>query len=265
MPLSLSVRLSCRAAFALPLWAAVATALAAAFTAAAAGDVPLAHIAADQFPDLKTKAFNGNFALEGAAGNAVIRSRYGGDDGGDGEKIYVMGYQVDLTNAYEVAGEAGVSAVSFDLAKAPAIVTWPKIPGDVKFYVIDETGGDKAIPLTSASLDGGKITFTFATPVTAGKTPGTGTHSQWFGFVTSTKPGRGQATVTAAGQTVKPPATPSTAAGGKPADNQTATAAIAGDAAQIDVFVPVGEQPGTSKKNGNQTNTDQKNGSQTGN
>ncbi|HWT96191.1 MAG TPA: hypothetical protein VN229_01205 [Terriglobales bacterium] len=226
---------------------------------ALAEPLPLAHIPGDQMPDLKNKAFNGNFALEGAAGNAVIRSRYGNDVGGDGQKIYVFGYQVDLTNAYEVNGAAGVSAITLDLPKATAIVAWPKLPGQVKFYVIDEDGSDQGVKLTAAEINGDKITFRFATPVNAGKTPGSGEHSQWFGFVSATRPGNGPVEVIPAGQIVKPPAAPSTAAGGKPADNQTGTSDIAGDAPTITIFVPVGDQPG-----GNQKSNKQKNGNANG-
>ncbi|HVI88272.1 MAG TPA: hypothetical protein VM659_08220 [Dongiaceae bacterium] len=229
----------------------------------AAETLPLAHIPGDQMPDLKNKAFNSNFALAGAAGNAVIRSRYGNDVGGDGQKIYVFGYQVDLKDAYEVAGQAGVSAITLDLPKAPDITSWPKLPGAVKFYVIDEDGSDGGVKLTAATIEGNKITFSFATPVTAGKTPGTGNHSQWFGFITSTRPGRGAVEVTTAGQTVKPPASPSTVAGGKPADNQTGSDAIAGDAPEIDVFMPVGDQPASDQTGGDQTGGKKKNGSQT--
>ena len=225
--------------------------------AEAAETQQLAHIPDAQLPELKNKAFNGNFALAGAAGNAVLRSRYGNDDGADGQKIYVFAYQVDLKAVYEVSGPAGISAITLDLPKAPAITTWPKLPGAVKFYVVDEDGSDKGVAVATAAIDGNKITFTFATPVNAGKTPGAGDHSQWFGFVTSTRPGRGPAEVITAGQTVKPPAAPSTAAGGKPADNQTGSAAMTSDAPSIDVFVPLGDQPGTGQKS-----TDQKNGSQ---
>ena len=140
----------------------------------------------------------------------------------------------------------------------------------MKFYVIDEDGSDGGVKLTAATIEGNKITFSFATPVTAGKTPGTGNHSQWFGFITSTRPGRGAVEVVTAGQTVKPPAAPSTLAGGKPADNQTGSDAVTSDAPEIDVFMPVGDQPasdqtGGDQKSGDQTGSKKKNGSQTGN
>jgi|GEM_PF-6291327 len=230
--------------------------------ARAAEPLPLAHIPGDQMPELKNKAFNGNFSLEGAAGNAVIRSRYGNDVGGDGQKIYVLGYQVDLTNAYEVNGAAGISAITLDLPKAAEIVSWPKLPGQVKFYVIDEDGSDQGVKLTAAEINGDKITFRFATPVNAGKTPGSGEHSQWFGFVTATRPGNGPVEVTPAGQTVKPPAAPSTAAGGKPADNQTSTAAVTSDAPTITIFLPVGDQPSSNQNSGDQTSGNQKSNKQ---
>ncbi|HTI44847.1 MAG TPA: hypothetical protein VL462_00615 [Candidatus Nitrosotalea sp.] len=223
-------------------------------TVTLAEPLPLAHIPDGQMPDLKSKAFNGNFALEGAAGNAVIRSRYGNDVGGDGQKIYVFGYQVDLTNAYEVNGAAGISAITLDLPKAAEIVAWPKLPGQVKFYVIDEDGSNKGVPLTAAEINGDKITFRFATPVSAGKTPGSGEHSQWFGFVSATRPGNGPVEVSPAGQIVKPPAAPSTAAGGKPADNQNGTAAVTSDAPTITVLLPLGDQPGGDQKSNKQKN-----------
>src|SRR5262249_2287130 len=127
----------------------------------------------------------------------------------------------DLKAAYEVSGESGVKSVTMDLPKAPDLATSPKLPDGTKFYVIDEDGDNKGVDIAAATLDGGKVTVTFASPVLAGAKPGTGNHSLWFGLITTTQPGRGNIQVTTLGQSLKPPAAPSTAAGGKPADNQT--------------------------------------------
>src|SRR6185369_4988751 len=79
---------------------------------AADSDLPLTHLAGDQFPALKSKAFNSNFALDGAAGNAVMRSRYSSDTGADGEKVIIYGYQLDLKNTYALSGKPGAAAVT---------------------------------------------------------------------------------------------------------------------------------------------------------
>lgn len=236
-PTSLLPRLFCAAA--------LLTGAAAFHPAPAAADaLTLTHLAPDQFPETKAKSFNSNFTLDGAAGNAVIRSRYSNADGADGEKIYVFSYQLDLKAAYEISGPAGINAVTLDLPKAPDFATWPKLPDGARLYVVNETGDDPGVDLSGATLEGGKLTFTFATPVRAGKTPGTGTHSLWFGLVSTTKPGRGKALMTTLAAASPPPASPSTAAGGKPADNQTGNTPAALDQADINVFVPLGDQTG---------------------
>lgn len=186
------------------------TALTLALTLAVAGGAMLSHIRLalaqdadltitrlpeDQFPILKTKGLNANFGLYGAAGNAVLRSRYGTDTNPAGEKIYVYGYQLDLKDAYDVLGHPGVTAVTLDLPKLPVLATSPKVPDGAKVYVLTETGGTGApgIDVQSVSADQGKLTFTFAAPVHAGPTPGTGAHSLWFGFVTTTAAQQGPA------------------------------------------------------------------------
>ncbi|HVJ42308.1 MAG TPA: hypothetical protein VM639_12465 [Dongiaceae bacterium] len=197
------------------------------------------HITADQFPILKTKASSSNFALDGAAGNAVMRSRYGTDDGTDGAKIYIFGYQLDLKAAYAVSGQNGVTAVTLDLPQAPAFATSPKLPDGTKLYVISEADG---IDIASAALADGKLTFTFAAPVKPGKTPGSGDHSLWFGLISTQKPARGNLSLTTLGQSAQPPAVPSLAAGGKPADNQQPGSPVAAAGGSgIDVFLPTDE------------------------
>ncbi|HVJ36022.1 MAG TPA: hypothetical protein VND94_23155 [Terriglobia bacterium] len=201
------------------------------------------HIPADQFPTLKTKVFNSNFALDGASGNAVMRSRYSNDDGSDGEKIYIFGYQLDLTAAY---GQNGVTAVTLDLAKAPAFAQSPKLPDGTQVYVVNDSGGDGGIDIAAAAIVDGKLTFTFTAPVRAGKTPGSGDHSLWFGLISTLKAAHGTVSLTTLGQGAPPPAAPSLAAGGKPADNQQPGSSAATDSAAgpgIDVFLPVGETP----------------------
>lgn len=214
------------------------------FAAARAAEQALAvtHIPADQFPTLKIKAFNSNFALDGASGNAVMRSRYSGDDGSDGEKIYIFGYQLDLKAAY---GQNGVTAVTLDLPKAPAFAQSPKLPDGTQVYVISDSGSDGGIDIAAAALVDGKLTVTFAAPVRAGKTPGSGDHSLWFGLISTLKAARGTVSLATLGQSAPPPAAPSLAAGGKPAGNQQpGSPAAAGSAAPgIDVFLPVGETP----------------------
>jgi hypothetical protein len=179
------------------LLSGLATAIAAGPTIAAAEDLPITQVPADKFPVLKTKVFNSNFGLYGAAGNAVIRSHYSTDESTDGQRVFIYSYQLDLTAAYDVIGHPGVSAVTLDLPKMPDLNTSPKLPSGAKVYVITETGSaNKGIDVQSASADNGKITFTFATPIHAGKKSGTGTHSQWFGLVSTTVASRGDAILT---------------------------------------------------------------------
>jgi hypothetical protein len=161
------------------------------------GDLTITRLTEDQFPTLKTKATNSNFALYGAAGNAVLRSRYGTDADASGNKIYVYGYQLDLKSAYDVLGYPGVTAITLDLPKMPPLVTAPKVSKEAKVYVLTETGssGDHGIDVQSVTANDGKITFTFAAPVTAGKTPGTGAHSLWFGLISTTAATQGQVNV----------------------------------------------------------------------
>jgi hypothetical protein len=199
---------------------------------ALAEDLQITHVTSDQFPVLKTKVFNSNFGLYGAAGNAVMRSRYGADNAANGDRVFVYGYQLDLAAAYNVIGTPGVTAVTLDLPKMPDLATTPKLPAGAKFYVITEEGGaNKAIDLQSASSDGTKITFTFATPVRPGKTSGTGDHSLWFGLVTSTVAKRGDvllstlAEAKAASQIpVNPQPSPQTAASQNQSGNATSIA-----------------------------------------
>jgi hypothetical protein len=160
-------------------------------------DLPITHIEADKFPLLKTKISNSNFALDGAAGNAVMRSRYGTQTNAAGEKTYVFGYQLELAATYGVSGTAGITAVTLDLAAVPPLVTAASLPDGAKIYVIDEADTAKAgIKVQSAALVDGKMVFTFAAPVKAGKAPGDGQHSVWFGLVTSFHAKHGTVTLT---------------------------------------------------------------------
>lgn len=160
-------------------------------TKAAAIDLPLVHIAADLFPDLKSKSLNSNFALDGAAGNAVMRSRYASDISSDGKQVIIFGYQVDLTATYVIAGHPGVSAVTLDLPQPPMLMASANL-SNAKLYIVDEDGAHPGIGIQSVDIDGGKMTFTFTTPLRAGTGPGNGDHSLWFGLVTNIRGKRGQ-------------------------------------------------------------------------
>ncbi len=183
---------------------AVAMIGAAAFAASAtvsadSTELPITHIAAGKFPALKTKTSNANFALDGAAGNAVMRSRYGTESSPTNEKTYVFGYQLELKATYGVNGTPGVTAVTLDLPTPPPLVTAKALPEDTRIYVIDEASdADGGVDLRSAALVDGKIVFTFTAPVKAGKKPGDGQHSLWFGLVTSFRAKHGQMALAAA-------------------------------------------------------------------
>jgi len=235
------------------LLSGVVTAIIAAPSIAAAEDLPITQVPADKFPLLKTKVFNSNFGLYGAAGNAVIRSRYSTDESTDGNRIYIYGYQLDLTAAYDVIGHPGVSAVTLDLPKLPDFDTSPKLPSGAKVYVITEGGANKGIDVQSVSTDNTKITFTFATPIRPGKKSGSGTHSQWFGLVSTTVASRGDAILTTlplpktnATVPINPQPSPETAT----TQNPTTTLSIAEPkpidptvTPPLNVFVPVTPPP----------------------
>lgn len=196
---------------------------------AATTDLPISHIAADKFPDLKTKVFYSNFALTDAAGNAVMRSRYGTDNSGPGDKVYVYGYQLDLKESYGVTGSPAVRAITLDLPVVPELVTAPKVSDEAKVYVIDGKTGDGGIDVQSAALVDGKLVFTFATPVKAGKGPGNGQHSLWFGLISSARAKHGQVILSTAPVDAKKAVTPTS----KPADPLT-----------LQVFLPVPDTAG---------------------
>lgn len=180
-------------------------------------DLPISHIAADKFPALKTKVYYSNFALTDASGNAVMRSRYGTDKTAAGDKIFVYGYQLDLTNSYGVTGHPAVRAITLDLPAVPELVSAPQVSPDAKVYVIDGKAGDGGIDVQSAALVDGKLVFTFASPVKAGKGPGDGQHSLWFGLISSARAKHGQVILGAAPTDAKK----SGNAASKPAEPQT--------------------------------------------
>jgi hypothetical protein len=160
-------------------------------------DLPITHIEPGRFPLLKTKASNSNFALDGAAGNAVMRWRYGTETDAKGDKTYVFGYQLELKATYGVNGPAGITSATLDLPAVPPLVAAASLPDGTKVYAADEDGGEKAgVNLHSAALVDGKMVFTFAAPVKAGKAPGDGQHSVWFGLVTTFHAHRGTVTLT---------------------------------------------------------------------
>lgn len=213
----------------------------------------ITRVTPQQFPALKTKFFNSNFGLYGAAGNAVMRSRYGTDDGTDGERIFVYGYQLDLTATYDVIGHPGVTAVTLDIAKVPALATSPKLPDGTRLYVISESS-DKAIGLKSAGIENGKLVFTFAKPLHAGPTSGgSGDHSLWFGLISTVAASRGDVLLTtlpvpkiAAQVPANPQPSPDAAA----AQNPVPTLSIAEPkpvdptvTPPLSVFVPVAPPP----------------------
>lgn len=114
--------------------------------------------------------------------NGFLQSRnFQGAAGAPAKGLYVYEYRVDLRN------EVGITAIPF--ITSLTVDVGPNVQldfnGDKKLddvFVITK-GGMGTIGLASATRMGNFVTFTFASPVSGGASPGKGESSFFFGIV----------------------------------------------------------------------------------
>jgi hypothetical protein len=128
-----------------------------------------------------------NIPLPGISGTAVLQSRtFTGATGAPAAGFTGYEYRVNLTNATGIANIPCVSALRVTFGPVGAFQYNGNGPLD-QVYVVT-AGGIGTVGLASANQVGDDITFTFSRPVCAGRSPGTGDTSFFFGLASTVTP-----------------------------------------------------------------------------
>jgi len=129
----------------------------------------------------------GSIPLSGISGTARLQSRtFVGGSGAPAAGFTGYEYRVDLTNAVGIVDIPCVSALR--VAFGPAASFQYDGAGPLDQVYVMTSGGLGTIGLSSAIKSGNDITFTFAAPVCAGGSPGTGATSFFFGLASPRAP-----------------------------------------------------------------------------
>ena len=127
----------------------------------------------------------GTIPLPGATGAADLQSRtYKGVRGTKGQGLTAYVYRVDLTQAVGVVAAPCVVSLALDFGP----VTKLAYAGPLADVFVVTSGGLGTIGIGSADKVGNVITFTFASPVCSGSSPGKGDTSYFFGLAAKTAP-----------------------------------------------------------------------------
>lgn len=125
--------------------------------------------------------------LPGIGGTALLQSRtFTGGAGAPAAGYHGYEYRVDLTNATGLTAIPCVTSVRVAFG-AVTPFQYDGIGAADQVFVIT-SGGLGTIGLSSAVKSGNDITFTFASPVCAGSSPGTGATSYFFGLASAQPP-----------------------------------------------------------------------------
>ncbi|QSQ24356.1 hypothetical protein JY651_05165 [Pyxidicoccus parkwayensis] len=127
------------------------------------------------------------FSLPGSSGTARLQSRtFTGATGAPAQGYYGYEYVVDMSN---VVGITNVPCIqSLRVSFGPVASFQYNGTGPVDQVYVVSSGGSGTIGLSSANKVGNEITFTFATPVCAGGSPGAGARSFFFGLASASAP-----------------------------------------------------------------------------
>ena len=129
----------------------------------------------------------GTIALPGISGTARLQSRtFTGGSGATAAGFHGHEYRVDLTNATGITALPCVTSLRLTFGPVAAF-QYDGMGGADQVYVLT-SGGLGTIGLASAVKSGDDITFTFASPVCAGSSPGTGATSYFFGLASTRAP-----------------------------------------------------------------------------
>ncbi|MBJ6765926.1 hypothetical protein JGU66_34660 [Myxococcaceae bacterium JPH2] len=125
--------------------------------------------------------------LPGISGTARLQTRtFTGATGAPAQGHYGYEYVVDLTNATGITHLPRVQSLRVSFGPVASFQYNGTGPAD-QVYVVT-SGGSGTIGLSSANKVGNDITFTFATPVCGGASPGTGNRSFFFGLASASAP-----------------------------------------------------------------------------
>ncbi|NTX62648.1 hypothetical protein HUA74_18525 [Myxococcus sp. CA051A] len=125
--------------------------------------------------------------LPGTSGTARLQTRtFTGATGAPAQGYYGYEYVVDLTNATGITHIPCVQSLRVSFGPVASFQYNGTGPTD-QVYVVT-SGGSGTIGLSSANKVGNEFTFTFATPVCAGGSPGTGKKSFFFGLASASPP-----------------------------------------------------------------------------
>jgi hypothetical protein len=142
--------------------------------------------------------FVDNIPVPGIAGTARLQSRmFTGSAGAPGAGFHGYMYRVNLTDAVGILNIPCVQSLKVTFGPVASFQYNGAGPLDQVFVVT--AGGVGTIGLASANKTGDDITFTFASPVCAGGSPGSGATTFFFGLASDRPPQAVTATVTQLG------------------------------------------------------------------
>jgi hypothetical protein len=129
----------------------------------------------------------GSIPLPGISGTATLQSRtFTGGAGAPAAGFNGYEYRVNLTNAVGILNIPCIQSLRVTFGPVAPFQYNGSGPTD-QVYVVT-SGGLGSIGLSSADQVGNDITFTFASPVCAGGSPGTGATSFFFGLASAGAP-----------------------------------------------------------------------------
>lgn len=122
------------------------------------------------------------------AGTNFLQSRtFTGKPGSPANGLNAYEYRIDLRNAVGITHIPCVSSLTVKFGPVVSTLDYNGNGTPDQVYVVTG-GGIGTIGLASAVKDGSDITFTFAAPICAGGSPGTGQSSFFFGLVSVNPP-----------------------------------------------------------------------------
>jgi len=147
------------------------------------------------------------FAIAGGTGEARLQSRTTvGQPGAPAAGKYMYAYRLNLTNVMGIVNIPCVSSLTLNFGPVTSTLDYNG-DGDADQVFVVTSGGLGSVAPTSAVRTGNSITFSFASQICAGGSPGTGESSYFFGLTSPNSPKYVTATVQdSAGPTYSPQA-----------------------------------------------------------
>lgn len=126
--------------------------------------------------------------LTGTTGSGFLQSRsLRGSPDSRAVGLYIYQYRVDLRNAAGVTNIDCVTSVTLNFGPVVSTLDFNGDGTSDQVFVVT-SGGVGSIGVASADKVGSHITFNFGSPVCAGRSPGAGQSSFFWGLVSSREP-----------------------------------------------------------------------------